>query len=132
MVVALDAATGKTRWTQPGSPSYGDLWAVGDGAVYVIDADESGVQESIVAYELPTGQVRWRRASSSELDASQPQHAAGKSVVLLWQSQLAVLSSDKGTTRWASQAPLASPMMSSASTNSDTLFVSTNSLPWGD
>jgi outer membrane protein assembly factor BamB len=37
-VTALDAASGQELWTAPGVPSYGDLLAVGDGVIVVMDA----------------------------------------------------------------------------------------------
>ena len=43
-VTVLNAATGETLWTQQGTPSYGELWAVDDEAIFVLDgADGSGI-----------------------------------------------------------------------------------------
>ena len=56
----------------PGSPAYDDVWAVGDGAVYVVDAATAHV----VAYELADGAERWRRPFDG-LRNSWPYVAAG-------------------------------------------------------
>ena len=47
----VDTSSGAVLWTQPGWPPYSDVWAVGDGAVYVVDMTTS----EMVAYELSDG-----------------------------------------------------------------------------
>jgi hypothetical protein len=49
-------------WTQPGSPPYDDVWAIGDGAVFVVDGNLSAGGGRIVAYELDSGEMRWERS----------------------------------------------------------------------
>jgi outer membrane protein assembly factor BamB len=122
-VIALDSETGETLWTATGRPSYGDLWAIGGGAVSVLE-----VAPGIVAYELATGTVRWRRGDQM----GQPQSAVGDAVYVLWESYLAVLSSTDRSTRWEANAPLGSPWMHSLGSNTGSLFVSVDTLPPGD
>ena len=120
-VVVVDATTGEQLWSQPGRESYGDLWAIGDGAVYVnVFGDDS--PPVVVAYELDSGDERWRRSPESML--SDPQQVVDDGVVLLW-NELAMLSTPDGTTRWtipASVSPEAP--MSSVGHNSASVFVS--------
>jgi outer membrane protein assembly factor BamB len=123
-VSAIDAHTGTLLWTQPGAPSYGDLWAIGGGVVAVLDDTHQ-----IVAYELATGQVRWRR-TAQDSTRSEPQIAVDDAVFILWEANVGVLSPTDGSTRWEAQAPLGSPLMSSVANNTDTLFVSVNTLAW--
>jgi outer membrane protein assembly factor BamB len=128
-VIVVDATTGAQLWNQPGSESYGDLWAIGDGAVYVNVADD--VQRNVVAYELESGDERWRRATDMSLPTD-PQQVADDKVVLLW-GDLAVLSTSDGTTQWTVSAP-ADPEtpMSSVGHNATSIFVSFNGRPSGD
>ncbi len=123
-VTALDAETGATLWTAPGRPSYGDLWAIGGGTVSVLDP-----ASGIVAYELATGEVRWRR---DDPRLGEPRSAEGDAVFVLWDSYLAVLSSTDGSIRWEVESPLGSTQMNSLGINSGSLFVSVDTLPPGD
>ncbi len=75
----LDISTGKTLWTQPGSQSYGELWALGDGAVFVLDGTD-GMIGGVVAYEFGSGAVRWRMAFGPTT-WGEPQQAIGDMVV---------------------------------------------------
>ncbi len=122
-VSGLDAVTGETLWTAPGRPSYGDLWAIGGGTVSALDA-----APGIVAYELATGAVRWRRDDVM----GEPQSAVGDAVFTLWEAYVGVLSPTDGSTRWEALEPLGSRLMSSVGSNSGSLFVSVNSLPFTD
>jgi len=121
-VAALDAASGQLLWTAPGRPSYGDLLAVGDGVVAV---DYSGV----VAYELVSGDKRWR---ATPTPFGEPQLISGTSLVLLWEGEISVLSTTDGATTWSATQPFGSPWMNSVGSNGKTVFVAINSLPWGD
>ena len=38
---ALDAMTGTSLWSAPGFPSYGELWAIGGGALYALVPHET-------------------------------------------------------------------------------------------
>jgi outer membrane protein assembly factor BamB len=122
-VRVLDMTTGEARWTAPGAPSYGDLWAIGDDVVTVLD--RAG---GIVAYDVDTGDVRWRRDES----VGQPHQTTGDSVINLWGGMLSVLSSADGSTRWSHEKPMGSDLMSSLAANPATVFVAVNTLPFGD
>jgi outer membrane protein assembly factor BamB len=123
---ALDAATGVTRWTAPGSPPFDDVWAVGDGAVYVVDSSSG----ELVAYELTDGTVRWRQAFDGER-YSWPWHVAGQSLFTMW-TNLDVLSTVDGTPQWATNYPTTDlPRMSGAATNTTTVAVAFTTEPAG-
>lgn len=128
-LTAVDAATGDVLWSRPGSASYGELWAVGDGAVYVNVRDDP--QVDIVAYEAGTGDERWRRHGGVSVP-SDPQQVADGAVVLLW-DDLAALSTLDGTTRWTVPASVApGTPMSSVGHDAASVFVSFNSQGWAD
>jgi outer membrane protein assembly factor BamB len=124
-VTALDAASGQERWTAPGRASYGDLLAIGDGVLVVFAPDNP----EVVAYELSSGTERWRVPLTLEIH---PQRIDGTSLVLLWEGQLAVLSTTDGATLWSATEPFGSPLMNSVGSNGATVFVAINSRPWGD
>jgi outer membrane protein assembly factor BamB len=126
MMRAVDVATGSTLWTSNGQPSYGDLWAVGDGIVAVVD-DETWSE--LVAYDIATGDERWHAPRMSN---GQPQLISGTSIVLLWESDLAVVSTTDGIQMWSATQPLRSPLMNSVGSNTTHVFVAVNSLPWSD
>jgi outer membrane protein assembly factor BamB len=122
-VSSLDGATGETLWTQPGQPSYGELWAIGDGGVYVLDA-----MRNTIAYDLDDGSVRWTTAQR----LGEPQLVINDGVVVLWEDSLAMLSTHDGSVRWALDTPIDSTLMNSAGANSTDVVIAVNSLPWGD
>lgn len=124
-VIAVSVSDGARRWSSPGLPSYGDLWAVGDDVVVV------RTTTGIVAYDATTGVTRWTRTGGPDLPG-EPQVVAGALVVLLWESTVGALSISTGATVWASRLPLDSPMMSSVAANASMVFVSVNSAPWTD
>ena len=126
-VAALDASSGQQLWTAPGRPSYGDLLAVGDGVVVVLDPD----RPELVAYELSSGNERWR-AAQTQTTYVEPQLISGTSLVGLWEGELAVVSTVDGTTIWSATQPFRSPLMNSVGSNGASVFVAINSLPWGD
>lgn len=123
---AVDATTGLPLWSAVGRPSDGDLLAVGDGVIVVSVGEMS---EELVAYDLVTGDERWRVPHSSW---EQPQLVAGTSTVMLWEDMLEVRSTSDGSRTWAATQPLRSPLMSSTGSNGFSKFVAVNSLPWGD
>jgi outer membrane protein assembly factor BamB len=125
-VAALDAATGQELWAARGRASYGDLLAAGDGVVVVLDPDNA----DLVAYELSSGDERWRVAQATTY--VEPQLIDGTSLVALWGGELAVLSTADGATIWPATEPFDSPLMNSAGSNGTSVFVAINSLPWGD
>lgn len=123
MVVAIDAVSGQQRWTAPGQLSYGGLIAVGDGVVAVLHS------AGLVAYEVTSGNERWRVTKTT---GAEPQLISGTSLLLLWEGELAVVSTTDGATVWSATQPFGSPLMNSVGSNGDTVFVAINSLPWGD
>ncbi len=125
-IAAIDASTGVQVWTAPGRESYGDLLAVGDGAVIVADVNNG----ELVAYELATGQVRWQQPFQTSV--GEAQLVTDDAVFTLWEEVLAAVSTVDGSVRWAWRSPVGSPWMNHLGTNSSTLFVAINSLPWGD
>lgn len=63
-LVATDEASGTELWRNDDHLVYDDVWAVGDGAVFMYHQTAS---ESVVAaYELATGDVRWERPLGEE------------------------------------------------------------------
>jgi hypothetical protein len=129
-VVVVDAATGEQLWSKPGRESYGDLWAIGDGAVFVNDIGDDSLPD-VVGYELESGDERWRRPTGESLP-SDPQQVVEDGVVVLW-NDLALLSTADGTTRWTIPASVSPETpMSSTGHNATSVFVSFNGLPWTD
>lgn len=124
-VAAIDAASGQELWTAPGRPSYGDLLAVGDGVIAVFGPGVSG----LVAYELSSGKERWRATLTTHVE---PQLISGTSLVMLWNGDIAVLSTTDGATIWSATEPFESPLMNSVGSNGNSVFVAINSLPWSD
>jgi outer membrane protein assembly factor BamB len=128
-VVVVDATTGEHLWSQPGRESYGDLWAIGDGAVFVNGVGDDSLP-TVVAYELDAGDERWRHSTGPGL--SDPQQVVDDGVVLLW-TDLAMLSTTDGTTRWTVPGSVdAETPMSGVGHNATSIFVSFNGLPYGD
>jgi outer membrane protein assembly factor BamB len=103
---ALDAGTGAVLWEASGRSSYGDLVAVGDGIVAVTAVETP----EVVAYDLRTGDERWR-VGGPEL--GQPQLVVGHTLVLLWEGTLSAVSTSDGATLWSARLPLGSPLMNS-------------------
>ena len=124
---ALDIATGATRWSAPGKPSYGGVWAA-DGASVVVLVPPFNIG-GITSYALADGALRWHQPNP----VGEPQLVVSDGgAVLVWEGALAVLDGGDGSTRWQRTDPLGTPMMSSVGANDTTLFVAVNSRPWGD
>ena len=101
--VALSLATGDKLWAKPGSPPYDDVWAVADGAVYVIDDGE------LVAYALADGRERWRTPVDPD-SYTWPWIAVDDSVYTMWWNLDARDNTD-GSIRWTTDHPTgASPI----------------------
>ncbi|MFN0147660.1 MAG: PQQ-binding-like beta-propeller repeat protein [Dehalococcoidia bacterium] len=114
-VQAVDASSGATLWSAGGRPSYGDIWALADGAAYV-------VREGVVAYGLRTGAERWKRD-----DVPEPWAAGDGAVYVGWERVVGALSAKDGTTRWMLQPALAGPSwMTGLLTNSRSAFIAAN------
>ena len=124
-LVALNAASGERLWSARGGASYGGLLAVGDGIVVVLN----GSRSEMVAYELATGNERWRGALSSRVE---PQMVVGTLVVALWEGQLSVLSTADGSVTWSTILPFGAPWMNSVGANGNVVVVAINSRPWSD
>ena len=124
---ALDAANGDVLWEAPGQSSYGDLLAVGDGIVAVIVAVNDGTE--IVAYELRTGDERWRRPADGP---AQPQLIAGTTLISLWEDTLVGRVDERRLDLWTATQPLGSPLMNNVSALESTLYIAVNSRQWGD
>ncbi len=125
-VAAIDAASGRELWSARGRPSYGDLLAAGDGAVVVLDPDDA----ALVAYELSSGNERWRVAQTTTF--VEPQLIVGTSLIGLWNGEVSVSSTTDGATLWSATQPFHSTLMNSAGSNGDAVFVAINSRPWAD
>ena len=127
---AFDDDTGAVLWTQPGSPAYDDLWAVGDGAVYVVNQQvESGFPQ-LVAYELTSGETRWSMQQDMA-DELWPWHVDDGVLFAVW-NNLALIATDDGSTIWRTDYPAVEfPRMTDVDTNSDTVFVAFSSIASG-
>jgi hypothetical protein len=126
---AFDEKSDEQLWTQPGSPPYDDVWAIGDGAVFVVDGNLSAGGGRIVAYELDSGEMRWERSEIDPYGAEVgwPWHVDGDELFTIW-SNLAVLSTTDGSTRWGTDYPVAElPRMTGVRANDDSVFVAFSS-----
>jgi hypothetical protein len=112
----------------PGGASYGGIVAAGDGVTVVLDVQRGGY----TAYELATGEERWRVEPSQMTARVEPQLIIGTSLVLLWEDDLQVASTTDGSTVWSATQPLNSPWMNSVGASDTTVFVAVNSVPFSD
>ena len=121
-----DAATGELLWTMPGSPPYDDVWAIGDGAVYVVDT----VTSEVVAYELADGSVRWRQPWDG-VRYSWPYYVSGDTMFAMW-TNLDAMSTADGTNRWATTYPSQEfPRMTGTFANDNAVFVAFSTVASG-
>ena len=126
---ARDASTGEKLWTQPGSPAYDDLWAAGDGAVYVSDGQGGLGPRLLTAYELTSGEVRWQNEPTAEQFL--PWHVSNGVLFTIW-SNLALISTEDGSTIWRTQYPAVEfPRMTGVRANSVSVFVAFSSIRSG-
>ena len=80
-------------------------------------------QPALVAYEVATGDVRWRRDLAEYL---WPWHITGERLLVMW-NNLQVAATDDGTVLWETaypQTPTGFPRMMGGLANSDSVFVS--------
>jgi outer membrane protein assembly factor BamB len=129
-MTGTNASSGEMLWTQPGNLVYGDVWPVGDGAVF---ATENETTFDLVAYEVATGDVRWRRNLSEPLG---PWHVIHDDRLLAMWNNLEVVATDDGTVRWRTEypKPLSGPIyprMMGGLANSKSVFVSFTSVASG-
>jgi hypothetical protein len=128
---AVDNATGRVLWTQPGSPPYDDVWAIGDDAVFVIDRNGPSAPR-LVAYELTSGKTRWQLDKVDPYGTiGWPWYVEGDLVFTIW-SNLAVFSTRDGKTMWQTYYPKVQfPRMTGVRANSTLVFVAFSSNPSG-
>ena len=125
-IAGVGAGTGATVWTQPGHLVYDDVWAVGDGAVFAVENEyvpEDPKPPALAAYEVATGDVRWRRDLTANL---WPFHATDQRLLVMW-NNLQVVATDDGSVVWETDYPEPSsgfPRMMGGATNSRFVFVS--------
>jgi hypothetical protein len=123
-LIATDAETGDQLWSVRDVLAYDDVWAVGDGAVYMLHFGEpggSGVAASVRAYDVATGDVRWETAWPQ---AAYPWWVADGKVYSIW-TDLSVLSTATGEVLWATDyGTNGFPGMRGVLANGDTVFVS--------
>jgi outer membrane protein assembly factor BamB len=129
---AFDAASGRPLWSNnPGSPVYDDVWAVGDGAVYVVD--RGGQVPRLIAYDLRSGDARWER-DLEPIAAGYgpwPWHVSDEVLFTIW-TNLALISTDDGSTIWRTDYPDGEfPRMSGVAVNDDTVFIAFSSVRSG-
>ena len=130
-LVAVDAATGAALWSANDPLAYDDVWAVGDGAVYMGHVEPNGDElptPSLRAYELRTGAVRWEVPMTT--GAYYPWWFGDGLVFALW-TDVTVVASDTGEVLWATDyATDTFPGMRGVLANDDTAFVTFTS-QWG-
>ena len=120
-VVALDAASGKTLWTAPGEPSYGELWVGGGGALFL---QRRGPGGGVVALEVRDGEERWMFTPSSSL-YGEPLATTKNALLLGWESVFGAVSMSDGSTKWSYAPPLVGPAWGTGLvTNGRTAFIS--------
>lgn len=130
-LVATDTATGAKLWSVSDHLAYDDVWAVGDGAVFMgHDAGVTGTTWTwtVRAYELETGEIRWESETSNQ---SYPWWVADGRVFSIW-TELTVLSTTTGEVLWATEYGTTDfPGMRSVLANDHTVVV-TFASEWGD
>lgn len=115
-MTGTNETTGELIWTQPGRMVYDDAWAVGDGVVFAVE------QPALVAYEVTSGDVRWRRDLTAYL---WPWHVTGERLLVMW-NNLQVAATGDGSVLWETSYPETStgfPRMMGGLANSDSVFV---------
>ena len=127
---AFDDDSGARLWSHPGSPAYDNLWAVGDGAVYVINRQLNSGVPQLVAYELTTGDTRWT-IEHDPADELWPWHVDDGVLFAIW-NNLALISTDDGSTIWRTHYPIVEfPRMTGVRANSDSVFVAFSAVASG-
>jgi hypothetical protein len=117
-----ETSTGARSWTGSGTPPYDDTWAIGDGAVFVVDR----IGRQIVAHDLATGDVRWR-SPWDPVRYPWPFHADDDTAYLLWWNVDAV-STDDGSPRWSTDfAPDGQHRFASVAANDDVVITNVTS-----
>ena len=127
-MVARAGTTGAELWSAEGRLVYDNVWAVGDGVVLGVERDATG--NTLAAYDIATGSVRWDVALDEYL---WPFHISGEDALVMW-NNLRVLSTNDGTVRWQTDHPLplnGFPRMMGGVANMDSVFVSFTTMASG-
>lgn len=111
-LTALDGATGKTRWTQPGFSDLGGPLISAQGAILF------STSQGVLAFDLASGAMRW-----SAVLADRPQLLAVSSTLAYVTTQdtdgvakrLYALDTQTGDVRWQQDAPFAASPTADAS-----------------
>lgn len=120
-VVALDAATGTSRWSAPGEPSYGELWVGGGGALFL---QRKGPGGGVVALDVRDGTQRWMFTASAALHG-EPLATTKDALLLGWERVFGAVSISDGSTKWTYAPPLVGPSWGTALvTNGRSAFIS--------
>jgi hypothetical protein len=86
-------------WSRPGGWVYGDVWAIDDGAVFAVEQGQT-----LVAYDIRTGDIRWQHRGDPYAEGLWPWHAEDQRLYSLW-GNLQVRSTVDGALIWATQYP---------------------------
>lgn len=123
-LVAVDAGSGKERWSQPAARlAYDDVWAVGDNAVFAVEGVGVARALDVVAYEISTGAIRWRRQVEGY---RWPWHVREDRLFMLWHN-IEVVDTGDGRVIWKTEFAVPQsgfPRMTGAVANDELVFVS--------
>ncbi len=120
-LVAADIASGTELWRNDDHLVYDDVWAVGDGAVFM--NHQTGAESTVVAYEVTTGDVRWEQELGME---AYPWWVDGERVFASW-TNVASMSTVDGSVFWITDYPQTEtgfPAPRAVITNDTSAFVS--------
>lgn len=123
-LIVSNSTTGDEIWSTPDFLAYDDVWAVGDGAIFMAHRaaapDSTGIG-SLRAYELETGEIRWETESHVK---SYPWWVADGRVFSIW-TDLTALTTTAGDVLWTTDYGTQDfPGMRGVLANDDTVFVS--------
>lgn len=132
-LVGVDTATGAVVWQAAGHPYFDNVWAHGDGAVFVDAWDPTGATPGgwIAAYEIVSGAERWRWAQEGTY--ASPWHVTGERLFAMG-PDLWVLDTQDGTVLWHTsygESATGYPRMFGALANDDSVFLAFTSVPSG-
>lgn len=120
-LVAYDADTGDELWRAPGHLPYDDVWAIGDGAVFVTDCCEND-HSVVVAHEFASGEIRWQNSTLP----GPAWHVYDDRLLSLW-FNVAAVDTRSGEVVWQTHypdPPGGFPRMIGAVANARSVFVS--------
>ena len=119
--ITASDSTGSVLWSHPARWVYGDVWAIGGGAVYGVEMTATGTR--LAAYDVPTGTVRWSYDGDPYGEGLWPWYADDDVVVTLW-SNAQVRATGDGELLFATAYPPAPGItMSGAHHDGGTLYV---------